>query len=149
MISMNAKQFVILATKMIMTKKIGYCFCWSVALFVATFYGIICQDSAFLFQGKLLLDVANSHIFPMIMAMLLYLWDVMYNVSLKRDHNGSLILWILGTIILFLGFFVFSLLVNNNFWGWTLFGAAWLSLTVLKYKTTEDEQSSPYIITED
>lgn len=59
------------------------------------------------------------------------------------------ILWILGTIILFLGFFVFSLLVNNNFWGWTLFGAAWLSLTVLKYKTTEDEQSSPYIITED
>lgn len=85
----------------------------------------------------------------MIMAMLLYLWDVMYNVSLKRDNNGSLILWILGTIILFLGFFVFSLLVNNNFWGWTLFGAAWLSLTVLKYKTTEDEQSSPYIITED
>ena len=48
----------------------------------------------------------------MIMAMLLYLWDVMYNVSLKRDNNGSLILWILGTIILFLGFFVFSLLVN-------------------------------------
>lgn len=48
-----------------------------------------------------------------------------------------------------LGIFVFSLLVNNNFWGWTLFGAAWLSLTVLKYKTTEDEQSSPYIITED
>lgn len=107
MISMNAKQFVILATKMIMTKKIGYCFCWSVALFVATFYGIICQDSAFLFQGKLLLDVANSHIFPMIMAMLLYLWDVMYNVSLKRDNNGSLILWILGTIILFLGFLSF------------------------------------------
>ena len=47
------------------------------------------------------------------------------------------------TIILFMGMFVFSLLVNNNFWGWILFIAAWLSLTVLKFITTEDEQSSP------
>ena len=135
--------------KMNMAKKIIYCTLWSVALFVATFYGIIGQESAFLFKGKEMLDVASSHIFPMIMAMVLYLWDVMYNVSLKRDNNGGLIIGILGTIILFMGMFVFSLLVNNNFWGWTLFIAAWLSLTVLKFITTEDEQSSPYIITEE
>lgn len=150
MILMKAKKYVILMPrKMNMVKKLIYCFLWSVALFVATFYGIIDQDSAFLFKEKLLLDVARSHIFPMIMAMVLYLWDVMYNVSLKKDINGGLIFWILGTNILFMGTFVFSLLVNNNFWGWTLFGIAWLSLTVLKYKTTEDEQSSPYIIPED
>lgn len=130
-------------------KKIIYCTLWSVALFVATFYGIIGQESAFLFKGKEMLDVASSHIFPMIMAMVLYLWDVMYNVSLKRDNNGGLIIGILGTIILFMGMFVFSLLVNNNCWGWILFIAAWLSLTVLKFITTEDEQSSPYIITEE
>ena len=72
--------------KMNMAKKIIYCTLWSVALFVATFYGIIGQESAFLFQGKEMLDVASSHIFPMIMAMVLYLWDVMYNVSLKREN---------------------------------------------------------------
>lgn len=148
-ILMKTKYYVILATKMIMAKKIIYCTLWSVALFVATFYGIIGQEAAFLFNGKEMLDVASSHIFPMIMAMVLYLWDVMYSVSLKRDINGGLIIGILGTIILFMGMFVFSLLVNNNFWGWTLFIAAWLSLTVLKFITTEDEQSSPYIITEE
>ena len=132
-----------------MIKKTIYCLLWSVALFVATFYTIIGQDNAFVFDKKLLLEVANSHIFPMMMAMVLYLWDVLYNVSLQKSNNDHLIIWILGTIIVFLGGFVFSLLVNDNFWGWSLFGIAWLSLTVLKFVTTEDEQSTPYVISED
>lgn len=132
-----------------MIKKTIYCLLWSVALFVATFYTLIGQDNAFVFDKKLLLEVANSHIFPMMMAMVLYLWDVLYNVSLQKSNNDHLIIWILGTIIVFLGGFVFSLLVNDNFWGWSLFGIAWLSLTVLKFVTTEDEQSTPYIISED
>lgn len=45
-----------------------------------------------MYKGKEMLDVASSHIFPMIMAMVLYLWNVMYNVSLKRDNNGGLII---------------------------------------------------------
>mgnify|MGYP004580331011 CR=1 FL=1 len=132
-----------------MIMKTIYCLLWSVALFVATFYTIIGQDNAFVFDKKLLLEVANSHIFPMMMAMVLYLWDVLYNVSLQKSNNDHLIIWILGTIIVFLGGFVFSLLVNDNFWGWSLFGIAWLSLTVLKFVTTEDEQSTPYVISED
>ena len=132
-----------------MIKKTIYCLLWSVALFVATFYTLIGQDNAFVFDERLLLEVANSHIFPMMMAMVLYLWDVLYNVSLQKSNNDHLIIWILGTIIVFLGGFVFSLLVNDNFWGWSLFGIAWLSLTVLKFVTTEDEQSTPYIISED
>lgn len=132
-----------------MIKKTIYCLLWSVALFVATFYTVIGQDNAFVFDKKLLLEVANSHIFPMMMAMVLYLWDVLYNVSLQKSNNDHLIIWILGTIIVFLGGFVFSLLVNDNFWGWSLFGIAWLSLTVLKFVTTEDEQSTPYVISED
>lgn len=132
-----------------MVKKSIYCTIWSVALFVATFYSLFKQDQAFVFDSKYLLDVAQSHIFPMIMAMTLYLMDVMYNVSLRNNNESSIVLWILGTIIIFLTAFVMSLLVNGNVAGWGLFGIAWLSLTALKYKTTEDEKSTPYIITED
>lgn len=130
-----------------MAKKLIYCILWSIALFVSTFYSIIGKE--FVFDGKLLLDVAQSHIFPMVMAMTLYLVDVMYSLSIKKSNNDNIILWILGTIIVFMCSFVVSLLINTNFWGWTLFIIAWLSLTTLKFVTTEDKESVPYIITED
>lgn len=132
-----------------MVKKIIYCTLWSIGLFVSTFYSIICKEQSFAFDGKMLVDVASSHIFPMIMAMTLYLLDVMYSLSIKKSYNDSLIQWILGTIIIFMGCFVTSLLVNNNIWGWFFFCIAWLSLTVLKFQTTDNKESVPYIITED
>ena len=85
----------------------------------------------------------------MIMAMTLYLFDVMYNVSLRKSNNDNVVLWMLGTVIVFMAGFVASILVNDNFWGWSFWGMAWLSLTVLKFVTTEDEESTPYIISED
>lgn len=132
-----------------MTRKIIYCTLWSIALFVATFYSIIGQESAFVFDGKLLHDVALSHIFPMIMAMALYLVDVTYSALLGKITN-NFVVWVLTTVIVFMGGFVASILVNDNFWGWSLFGVAWLSLTVLKFVTTEEKvESTPYIISED
>ena len=132
-----------------MIKKLSYCIMWSTALFVTTFYSIIGQDSAFYFEGKSFLYVANSHIFPMIMAMTLYLFDVMYSLSVKKSSNDNIIMWILGTIIVFMGGFVASLLVNDNKGGWALFIVAWASLTVLKFVTTEGRESVPYVISED
>lgn len=132
-----------------MTKKVLYCGMWSVALFVSTFYSLLGQEQRFDFEGKLLLDVAQSHIFPMIMAMTLYLMDVMYAISLRKTNGEGLTMWLLGTIIVFLLSFVFALMVNSNLWGWMLFIVAWLSLTVLKFVTTEEGESMPYIIAED
>lgn len=132
-----------------MIKKIIYCTLWSIALFVSTFYSIICKEHSFVFDGKMLLDIASSHILPMVMAMTLYLLDVMYGLSIKKSDNANLIQWILGTIIVFMGCFVTSLLVNDNIWGWFFFCIAWLSLTVLKFQTTEGKENIPYIITED
>lgn len=132
-----------------MTKKVLYCGMWSVALFVSTFYSLLGQEQRFDFEGKLLLGVAQSHIFPMIMAMTLYLMDVMYAISLRKTNGEGLTMWLLGTIIVFLLSFVFALMVNSNLWGWMLFIVAWLSLTVLKFVTTEEGESMPYIIAED
>lgn len=121
---------------------------WSIALFVSTFYSIIGQKYAFDFNGKLLLDVALSHIFPMIMAMTLYLIDVTYTALLGKINN-NLIIWVLITVIAFMGCFVASLLVNDNFWGWCSFLIAWASLTILKFVTTDEAESIPHIISED
>jgi len=123
---------------------------WSIGLFVATFYGLLGQDGeAFDFAGKELLAIAQSHIMPMIMAMALYLWDVLYGISLHKVNNDQAMFWTLLMIILFMVLFVFSMLANHNIIGWTLFMLSWLALTILKYQTTEDEQTCPYQISED
>lgn len=85
----------------------------------------------------------------MIMAKALYLVDVTYSALLGKITN-NFVVWVLTTVIVFMGGFVASILVNDNFWGWSLFGVAWLSLTVLKFVTTEEKvESTPYIISED
>lgn len=89
-----------------------------------------------------------NHIMPMIMAMTLYLLDVLYAISMRKSNQDKSLFWILSTIIVFMVTFVFSLLVNCNVLGWVLFILSWLSLTILKFQTTESEQS-PYLITED
>lgn len=131
-----------------MAPKTIYCIIWSVALWVATFYPLLNESNVFVFKGKLLLDVAQSHIFPMVMAMTLYLGDVLYHL-LRNDCQHNILIWVLGTIIVFMIAFVLSLLANCNLAGWFFFIVAWGALTVLKYKTTECEQPSPYPILED
>lgn len=100
------------------------------------------------FSGKLLLDVALTHIFPMVMSMTLYLIDVTYSALLGKMNNNHII-WVLITVIAFMGCFVASILVNDNCIGWCSFCAAWVSLTVLKLATTEDVEPKPHIISED
>lgn len=120
---------------------------------MATFYSLLSLalegKQVFDFSDKGLLDIAQSHILPMIMAMALYLWDVLYCVVTKSLHAEKASFWILLMIIVFMVAFVFSFLVNTNEVGWFLFIAAWLALTVLKYQTTAESSISPYQILED
>ncbi|WP_297674445.1 hypothetical protein [uncultured Bacteroides sp.] len=133
-----------------MMGKCLYCILWSVGLFVATFYCLLAQDEeAFDFTGKELLPIAQSHIMPMIMAMALYLWDVLYSLSMQKMNRDRSLFWILAMIIVFMITFVSSILVNCNVLGWVLFILSWLSLTILKYQTTENGQTFPYPISED
>lgn len=57
--------------------------------------------------------------------------------------------WIILCMIGFLVLFVFSILVNNNNVGWVLFIMSWVTLTVLKYKTTADTHTQIFKIPED
>ena len=131
-----------------MKTKIVYCVIWSCGLFVATFYGLLKQKDIFEFTEKLFLPVMQNYIFPMILAMALYLLDVLYNVTNDKS-NGAIVGWVLGTIILFMVFFALSMLVNENWAGWLFFSASWFSLTILKYKTTDCEKREIYKVMED
>lgn len=131
--------------------KLIYCIIWSIGLFVATFYCLWPQrQDAFCFTDKEILPIAQSHIMPMIMAMALYLLDVVYNVSSqKAECSKKTFCLILMMIIVFLATFVFSILINNNIYGWVLFITSWICLTVLKFITTDDGTTSPYKISDD
>lgn len=80
------------------------------------------------------------------MALALYMLDVMYSWY-KTQANYTQSMWTIGTVTFFLVSFVLSLLANNNVIGWIFFLSSWISLTVLKYKTTEDHYIS--IVKED
>lgn len=130
--------------------KIIYCFSWSVGLLFATFYSLYSNEGgAFNFSNAALLPVGQSYIMPMVLVMALYLWDVLYNITLQTRHRSKDIFWILLCIIVFMLCFVLSILVNNNFMGWVLFYMAWFALTVLKFQTTDSIHPALYRISED
>lgn len=134
----------------IMSWKFIYCSLWSVGLFFATFFGLVAHGNAvFDFTDKQILPVAETLIMPMIMAWGLYLWDVLYTVSKQTGENRKESdFWMLLMIIIFLVCFVFSIIVNQNAIGWILFLVSWVALTVLKYKTMDEEQGALYEIME-
>lgn len=133
-----------------MSWKFIYCSLWSVGLFFATFFGLIAHGNAvFDFTDKKILPVAETLIMPMIMAWVLYLWDVLYAVSKQAGENRKESdFWMLLMIIIFLVCFVLSIIVNQNTIGWILFLVSWVALTVLKYKTMDEEQGALYEIME-
>ena len=129
--------------------KLTYCLLWSVALFVSTFYSLFDHvEKAFVFTDAKLLDVAQSHIMPLVMAMTLYIWDVVYNITLNNSSKQTVIPVLLSIVIFFV-MMVFSILVNNNIWGWVLFCLAWVALSFMKYATTESLKPSTYAISEE
>lgn len=140
---------VILRTNMV-KKKLIYCTIWSIGLFVATFYCLLPQwKNAFCFTDKEVLSVARSHFMPMIMAMALYLLDVVYNISSQKvECSKKSFCLILVIIITFMTIFVFSILINNNIYGWILFVVSWICLTILKFITTDDGTAIPYPISD-
>lgn len=110
-------------------RKIIYIILWSVGLFVATFYGF-CGSFDFAEMKKMTaLKMANDYLFPLFMAMALFLLDAQYVMvtegrQFTKPYSACVILFLLATVV--------SILVNNSVLGWVFFIGAWIALTVLK-----------------
>ena len=123
-----------------------YVLVWSLGLMFATFPNLISGEMKFDFQNNLNNDAVMKYIFPFIMAMAIYLIDVLY-VSMAEERSGNYkgvtLSWaLLGGFLLFfvfslLGgfilFFVFSLLGGKCLF----FVLGWLCLTALKFIKTD------------
>lgn len=114
--------------------KILYVLIWSLGLMFATFPYLISGEMKFDFQNNLDNDTLMKYIFPFIMAMAIYLIDVLY-VSMAEERSGNYkgvtVSWaLLGGFLLF---FVFSLLGGKCLF----FILGWLCLSALKFIKTD------------
>ncbi len=123
-----------------MFNKIFYCFLWSVVLFFVTFYGFFHNGANFIFENETSSNMFGLYIMPMVMAMALYLLDVTYIINLKKNNlNGKMVVWVLSTLFVFMVSFVLSMFVNKNCLGWFFLIISWMSLSLMKFQTTENE----------
>jgi len=114
--------------------KVLYVLVWSLGLMFATFPNLISGEMKFDFQNNLNNDAVMKYIFPFIMAMAIYLIDVLY-VSMAEERSGNYKGVTLSWALLggFLLFFVFSLLGGKCLF----FVLGWLCLTALKFIKTD------------
>lgn len=109
--------------------KVGYVFFWSIGLFVATFYTFF-GDFSFAQMSTISASaLAKQYLFPLFMAMALFLLDALYVMFTDQRQLSSVFLICFTLFILST---VMSILVNNAVWGWLFFILAWLALTFLK-----------------
>lgn len=112
-----------------------YVLFWSIGLFAATFYCFIGEFSFGEMKTVTAIDLANDYLFPLFMAMALFLLDAMHEM---KCNGKQLTPSFLTCFILFVLATTFSIIVNDSKWGWVLFIASWLSLTALKAFTIID-----------
>lgn len=114
--------------------KVLYVLVWSLGLMFATFPKLISGEMKFDFQNNLNNDAVMKYIFPFIMAMAIYLIDVLY-VSMAEERSGNYKGVTLSWALIggFLLFFVFSLLGGKSLF----FVLGWLCLTALKFIKTD------------
>lgn len=116
-------------------RKVGYVIFWSAGLLVATFYTLFGTFSFAAMSTMPALEMAKQYLFPLFMAMALFLLDATH-VMVTEGRQISSVYSVCFTC--FILFTVMSILVNNAVWGWIFFSVAWIALTVLKGSMTVD-----------
>lgn len=126
-----------------MNKKLIYCILWSLGLFVATFPSIFEIDKSqhlSFFSATDIKTLNEKYIRPLVIAMALFLGDVLYNVAIRRCTSfENTLRWCLAVLIIFMFSFTGSIELKNVTMKYILFGISWVALTILKIKTTENE----------
>lgn len=123
-----------------MFNKVFYCFLWSVMLFFVTFYVFFCSGANFIFENETFGNMFGLYIMPMVMAMALYLLDVTYIINLNKSNlSGKMVVRVLSALLVFMVSFVLSMFVNKKCLGWVFLIISWISLSMMKFQTTENE----------
>lgn len=121
-----------------MLYRIGYITSWSLGLLYATFPHLFDGGMTFNFSKMSLIQAGEAYIFPLVMAMVLFLVDVIYGYIREMcDGQYTHVISVLIFLILFLLGFVFSMTFENQNVSFGCFIISWLSLSIMKFLKTD------------
>lgn len=110
---------------------------WSLGLLYATFPKLFTEEMNFDFDNSLSKSV-NDYLFPLIMALILFLVDTIYGFLKEMMVNQySHVVGVFIMLVLFLLAFVLSLKIGDPDLSRICFIASWIFLSVMKYFKTE------------
>lgn len=120
--------FYIKNTNKLRIRQVGYVFFWSLGLFAATFYCLFDQNEEMrtVVFGKMAtikaVDLAKMYLFPLFMAMSLFLLDVRHEISSHgQQFTHAFLKRFISCFLVFAFAIAFSILFNTSFWGWFFF----------------------------
>ena len=120
-----------------MLYKIGYIISWSLGLLYATFPKLFTGEMSFDFGNSLSKSV-DDYLFPLVMALILFLVDTVYGFLKEMMVNQySHVVGVFIMLVLFLLAFVLSLKNGDSDISRICFIASWICLSVMKFFKTE------------
>lgn len=121
-----------------MLYRIGYIISWSIGLLFATFPHFFDGEMTFDFKGMTLTEARDSYIFPFVMAMVLFLVDVVYGYMKEMiDGQYTNVIGVISFLILFLLGFILSVSVDNPNMARWCFIISWIALSMMKFLKTD------------
>lgn len=121
-----------------MLYRIGYIFSWSIGLLYATFPHFFGGEMSFDFRNQTLSDACDAYIFPFVMAMVLFLIDVIYGyIKEMIDGHYTHVVGVIAFLVLFLIGFVLSLSVSDPSVARWCFIISWVCLSFMKLLKTD------------
>ncbi|MBR4854252.1 MAG: hypothetical protein IKU88_05945 [Alistipes sp.] len=140
-----------------MIKKIIYVIGWSLGLLFATFPNLFEGNMNFEMSDLPMKDIYKPYLFPLIMALSLFVSDVCYVFEQEKSTNCSTPKYITEVLMLICVFLVgltYSISSNDN--SYIGFIVAWTALTIMKFlktnKCVKNNKPAPIscvVITED
>lgn len=122
-----------------MVKKIIYVIGWSLGLLFATFPNFFQGEMNFQMSDLPMKDIYKPYLFPLIMALSLFVSDVCYVFEQEKSANCSTPKYITEVLVLICVFLLgltYSISSSNN--SCIGFIVAWIALTIMKFlKTTK------------
>ena len=131
-----------------MVKMIIYVLGWSLGLLFATFPDLFKGELDFYMSEMLMKDVCDVYMFPLLMALSLFVVDVWYIFEQERSKPSQESTYIIGVIAM-ISVFLFGLLytVSSSYCPILGFIVSWTALTIMKFLKTSkcDEKGRDFV----
>lgn len=132
-----------------MLYRIGYIISWSIGLLYATFPHFFDGEMSFDYRNLTLGEACDTFIFPFVMAMVLFLVDVIYGyVKEMIDGRYTHVISVITFLVLFLLGFIISISSENPNTARFCFIISWVCLSVMKFLKTDlyDDKRYPQAV---